>query len=72
MYMYIVLVAYAFACGAKVREASARKWCLWAFVRGGCSRRGVQWIGVVLYSKIVYNIIQITTPCFHCSPLCRM
>ena len=28
-----------------------------AFITGGCSRRGVQWIGVVLYSKLVYNVI---------------
>ena len=33
---------------------------------------GVQRMGVVLYSKLVYNIVQITTPCFHCTPLCRM
>ena len=45
----------------------------WVLIKGGCSRRGVQqWIGVVLYSKIVHNTIQITTPCFHCTPLCRM
>ena len=30
------------------------------------SGRGVQWIGVVLYSKLVYSTIQITTPRFHC------
>ena len=29
----------------------------------------VQWIVVVLYNTLVYNIIQITTPCFHCNPL---
>ena len=38
-------------------------------LRGGCSGRGVQWIGVVLYNKLVYNSIQITAPCFHCTPL---
>ena len=37
--------------------------------RGGCSRRGVQWMWVVLCSKLVHNTIQITTPCFHCTPL---
>ena len=26
---------------------------LWVFITGGCSGRGVQWIGVVLYSKLV-------------------
>ena len=25
-------------------------------------------MGVVLYSKLVHNIMQITTPCFHCTP----
>ena len=35
----------------------------------GCSGRGVQRIGVVLYHKLVYHIISITTPCFHCTPL---
>ena len=39
---------------------------------GGAVGGGVQWTGVALYSKIVYNTIQITTPCFHCTPLCRM
>ena len=29
---------------------------------------GVQCVGVVLYDKL-YNIIQITTSCFHCAPL---
>ena len=30
---------------------------LWILSRGGCSGRGMQWIGIVLYSKLVYNII---------------
>ena len=29
----------------------------WVFITGGCSGRGVQWMGVVLYNKLVYNII---------------
>ena len=29
----------------------------WILCRGGCSGSGVQWIGVVLYSKIVHYII---------------
>ena len=44
----------------------------WILCRRGCSGRGVQWMGVVSYGKIVHNTIQITTPCFHCTPLCRM
>ena len=35
----------------------------------GCSGRWVQWMGVVLYNKLVYDIIYISTPCFHCTPL---
>ena len=27
------------------------------FITGGCSGRGVQWIGVVSYNKLVCNII---------------
>ena len=34
----------------------------------GIHQRGVQWIAVVLYDKLVYNSIQITTSCFHCIP----
>ncbi len=29
----------------------------WIFIKGGCSRRAVQWMGVVLYSKTAYNIM---------------
>ena len=29
----------------------------WVFITGECSGRGVQWMGVVLYHKLVYNII---------------
>ena len=34
----------------------------WVFITGGCSGGGVQWIGVVLYNKLIYNTIQITAP----------
>ena len=44
----------------------------WILCRGGCSGWGVQWIGVVLCNKLVYNSIQVTKPCSHCTPLCRM
>ena len=27
----------------------------WIFITGGCSRRGAQWMGVVLYNKTAYN-----------------
>ena len=29
----------------------------WVFITGGCSRRGVHWMGVVLCSKTAYNIM---------------
>ena len=29
----------------------------WVFIAGGCIRSGVQWMGVVLYSKTAYNIV---------------
>ena len=29
----------------------------WVFIKGGCSGRGVQWMGVVLDNKLVCNII---------------
>ena len=29
----------------------------WVFIKGGCSGRRVQWMGVVLYNKLVYSII---------------
>ena len=48
------------------------KRCIWVFIEGGCSRRGVQRMGVVLYNKTAYNIMWTTTPCFHCTPLCGM
>ena len=38
-------------------------------LQGGCSRRGVQWMGVSLYNETAYDIMQTTTPCFHCTPL---
>ena len=55
------------AAGRRARPPGAR----WVFITGGCSRRGMQWMGVVLYNKLTY-IIYITTPCFHCTPLCGM
>ena len=45
----------------------------WVFIKGGlqseggCSRRGI-----VLHSKLVYSTMRMTTPCFHCAPLCGM
>ena len=44
IYIYIYIHTYIYKVG-------------WVFIKGGCSGRGVQWIGVVLYNKLVYNII---------------
>ena len=30
---------------------------LWVFITGGCSGRGVQWMGVVLYNRTAYTIM---------------
>ena len=27
----------------------------WVFIKGGCSRRGVQWMGAVLHNRTAYN-----------------
>ena len=35
---------------------------VWTLCRGGCSGWRVQWMGVVLCNKLVYNSTQITTP----------
>ena len=29
----------------------------WVFITGGCSGRGVQWMGFALCNKLVYHII---------------
>ena len=29
----------------------------WVFIKGGCSRRGVQWMGVISYNKTAHNIM---------------
>ena len=29
----------------------------WVFIKGGCSRRGLQWMGVVLCNKTAYDIM---------------
>ena len=48
---------------------SAHKNLSWVFIKGGCSRRGVQWIGVLSCNKTAYHIMWTTTPCFHGTPL---
>ena len=43
---YVARVGLVFAAGDRQ-----------GFISGGCSRRGVQWMGVVLYNKPAYNIM---------------
>ena len=38
-------------------SATPRTIVFWVFITGGCSGRGVQWMGVVLCNKLVYDII---------------
>ena len=50
---------YSIRSGAVVRMTlggAASRARLWAFIKGGCSRRGVQWMGVVLYNQTAYHI----------------
>ena len=65
MCIYIYIYIYSKKSVASERKAGYS-------AEGGAVGGGVQWIGVVLYGKIVFNIIRFTTPCFHCTPLCRM
>ena len=65
--MYINIYTYVFA--EELANMIAAFHPNWVFIKGGCSRRGVQWMGVVLHNKTAFSIIQIPTPCFHCNPL---
>ena len=33
------------------RDHPVESQLFWVFIKGGCIRRGVQWMGVVLYNK---------------------
>ena len=54
--MYSSLVAH---CGhlRLRRNAHYAQSPHWVFIKRGCSRRGVQWMGVVSYNKLVHHII---------------
>ena len=71
IYIYIYIGVYRRFAASRSRDPgiSSKQWIL---CRGGRSGWGVQWIGVVLCNKLVYNSVHITTPCFHYTPLCRM
>ena len=40
---------------SEVSEEGPSSCPIWILCRGGCSGRGVQWMGVILYSKTAYN-----------------
>ena len=61
IYIYIYIHTYYRESSCKSAKSAICK-CLryvscWVIIKGGCSRRGVQWIRVALCSKLVYNII---------------
>ena len=39
------------------KGVNAHKELSWVFITGGCSRRGVQWMGVALCNKTAYNLM---------------
>ena len=58
MYIYIYMYTYMHSTRTWVTEFSGKAtYREWILCRGGCSGRGVQWIWVVLYSKLAYNVI---------------
>ena len=71
IYIYIYILPPSRSAWRKLVEVTGtrRARLQWVFITGGCSGRGMQWMGVVLDNKLVHNSIQITTPCFHCNPL---
>ena len=54
------------------RRPRGRAGPLWIFITRGCSGTGVQWMGVVWCSKLVYHIVAIAPPCFYRTPLWRV
>ena len=54
IYMYILRQAQQHGAVPPVGPDGVH---LWVFITGGCSRMGVQCMGVALYNNIVYNNI---------------
>ena len=52
-----VKMMYKMALESPAPHLSSQVKPQWVFITGGCSGRGVQWLGVVLYNKLVCNII---------------
>ena len=69
IYIYIHTHLYPLSCHApppeQLSESDPRvtlrrsrgRIPFWVFIKGGCSRRGVQWMGLVLYDKTACNIV---------------
>ena len=60
IYIYTHIYIYIYICiwvagDLTLCIAAYGRHRLWVFIKGGCSRRGVQWMGVVLYNKTAYN-----------------
>ena len=63
--MIALLRSWPLAVGPQTEDRRTK----WVFITGACSGREVQSMGVASYNKTAYNIVQTTTPCFHCTPL---
>ena len=66
MYMYVTNNIYIYIERERERKreiptqpakAPRRRARAWVFIKGGCSRRGVQWMGVALYNHTDCNIM---------------
>ena len=57
MYVYIYIYIYTSYTYITYIIIHITQFKMWILGGGGCSRRGVQWMGVVSYNKLVYNIM---------------
>ena len=57
IYIYIYIYTHIVSLAARLCRRVAPSARAWVFIKGGCSRKGVQWVGVALYNKAAYNIV---------------
>ena len=60
MFIIIIIVVVNIYILMESQSTPRRTECassIWVFIKGGCSRRGVQWMGVVLYNKTAYDVM---------------